>query len=295
MKKLLLIFFIVGCSSIPKKENLVKKLEKPVKKVKVELPIKYKIKPGEVQKISFPVLGEKLSQGKLFCKDRYFKTHMKNGFRTAYVSETYFSRKEEYSCFLELEKEKIEVVRFSIQDKIFPSERLFVDKRRVFVSKKNLERVRSEQAVLNKVYDSSPSFPLFREGFQKPIDSFVTSIYGSKRVFNKKKQTQHLGTDFRARVGTPISAASDGVVVISRNLFYTGKTIIIDHGLGIFTVYGHLSKLNFQEGDKIKKGQELGLSGATGRVTGPHLHWGVKINGHYIEGDSLIKVTNDKI
>jgi len=102
-----------------------------------------------------------------------------------------------------------------------------------------------------------------------------------------------LGTDYRAKVGTEIRAANDGHIVVSRDLFYTGGTVTIDHGLNIFTVYGHLSKMLVKEGDYVKKGDIIALSGKSGRVTGPHLHWGVKVDGDFIDGDSLIEASQN--
>ena len=94
-----------------------------------------------------------------------------------------------------------------------------------------------------------------------------------------------------APVGTPIEASNRGKVVLARDMFFAGKTVSIDHGLGIFTIYAHLSDINVTEGQIISKGDVIGLSGKTGRVTGPHLHWGTIVNGMAVEGDALVKST----
>jgi murein DD-endopeptidase MepM/ murein hydrolase activator NlpD len=104
-------------------------------------------------------------------------------------------------------------------------------------------------------------------------------MYGNKRVFNGQLKSYHNGVDFRARLGTPAVAANTGIVRLAKNLFYSGDAVIIDHGTNIFTIYAHLSKIKVAAGQRIEKGQLIGLTGATGRVSGPHLHWGVKING----------------
>ena len=130
---------------------------------------------------------------------------------------------------------------------------------------------------------------MFNEPFEVPLDSYITSHYGNRRLFNNKKRSQHLGNDFRAAVGVPIPVANKGKVVFTGNLFYSGNVVIVDHGLNIFTAYGHLSKINVQEGMIVNKGTIVGLAGKTGRVSGPHLHWGVKINGSWIDGFSLVE------
>ena len=124
-----------------------------------------------------------------------------------------------------------------------------------------------------------------------PLNSVITSIYGIKRTYNKQHKGQHLGTDFRAPIGEKIPASNRGKIVFSGDLFYTGWTVIIDHGLDIFTVYGHLSKTLVEAGQIVQKGDLIGLAGNTGRSSGPHLHWGVKIQGQYIDGIDLSEQT----
>jgi murein DD-endopeptidase MepM/ murein hydrolase activator NlpD len=110
-----------------------------------------------------------------------------------------------------------------------------------------------------------------------PMKSTITSLYGNKRLFNGQLKSYHNGIDFRASIGTPVFAANAGDIRLAENLFYSGNAVIVDHGTGIFTIYAHLSRIDVSSGQKIQKGQQLGLTGATGRVNGPHLHWGVKV------------------
>lgn len=256
-------------------------------------PQKITVRPGEASLLRVP--GEFQVTGTLSCGDKDYKYYVRGNELISFVSETYFSKLKPYECHYYSKEgkkgEKVKVADVIVKDKDFPSERLNVDKKRVFLNKKDAKRAAKESKIRNKAYSSSPNRPLFFEPFDLPIDSLVTSIYGSRRIFNKKKQTQHLGTDYRAAVGAPIKAANRGKVVLSRDFFYTGNTIILDHGLGIFTMYGHLSKRNVQEGEVVPKGTVIGLAGKTGRVTGPHLHWGVTVNGFAIEGDSLVEAS----
>ena len=247
----------------------------------------FEIKPGELTFLRFPFPKE--LEGNLTCKGKVVPTYYDGTYYKAFLAETYFSDLASYECYWNLADEKIKVAEINVLEKTFPSERLNVAKRKVTPNPKDLKRIRKERAFLKIAYSQTPAYPLFDKAFDLPINSMVTSIYGSKRVFNNKKQTQHLGTDYRARVGTPIKASNTGRVIVARDLFYSGNTVTLDHGMGIFTIYGHLSKVKVQEGEIIPKGTIVGLAGATGRVTGPHLHWGVKVNDLAVEGISLIK------
>ena len=130
----------------------------------------------------------------------------------------------------------------------------------------------------------------WKGSFQVPINSAVTSTFGNKRIFNGEMKSFHQGLDLRAAMGTPIHAASGGVIVLAKNLFMTGNTVLIDHGYGIFTVYAHMSKLQVKKGQEVKPGETLGLSGMTGRASGPHLHWGAVINRFKVNPTDLTTV-----
>lgn len=252
-------------------------------------PVRLAIRPGEVSKLV--VKGPFPKKGVLECNKKKFQYYSDGNKLISFVSETYFSDLKPYSCFFKEGERIAEVASVTVFPKEFPSEKLKVNKRRVFLNKKDSARAERERELRERVFFSSPDRPYFEGPFELPIDSLVTSIYGSKRIFNDKKETQHLGTDYRAPVGVPIKSANRGVVVLSRDFFYTGHTVIIDHGLGILTLYGHLSKRLVEEGEVVPAGTAIGLAGATGRTTGPHLHWGVTVNGLAIEGESLVKAS----
>lgn len=165
----------------------------------------------------------------------------------------------------------------------FPSETLSVQPRKIKPLKKDLPRIRREMKLVREIYSSSATKKYWDPPLVIPVKDTVTSIFGSKRVYNGIKQSAHYGTDIRAKVGTAIKSPIAGKVALAKNLFYTGNTVIIDHGYGFFTVYGHMSKIRVKKGQEIKKGQKLGLSGATGRVSGPHLHWGAQLHGVKID------------
>ena len=169
---------------------------------------------------------------------------------------------------------------------------LTVDSRRVNPNQKNRERARRERQELNHIYASGGKARLWDGLFQLPVDKEITSPFGNKRVFNGQLKSYHNGVDFRAAEGTPAFAANSGLVRMAKNLFYSGNVAIIDHGTGIFTIYAHLDKLKVTAGQRIEKGQLIGLTGATGRVSGPHLHWGVKITGTAVNPIQFIDVVS---
>jgi murein DD-endopeptidase MepM/ murein hydrolase activator NlpD len=109
-------------------------------------------------------------------------------------------------------------------------------------------------------------------------------------MFNGKLASIHKGMDFRAPMGTPVRSGNSGVVVLARELFYEGNCVAIDHGLGLFTLSMHLSRIDVREGQQVAAGERLGLSGATGRVTGPHLHWAVRWEGAYLDPAKLLRL-----
>ena len=167
---------------------------------------------------------------------------------------------------------------------------LKVDPGRVNPSKKNIKRAKKEACRVKHVYASGSIEGLWSGEFQLPMDSKITSAFGNQRLFNGELKSYHNGVDFRAPVGTPVFASNSGVVRLAEDLFYSGKVVILDHGNSIFTIYAHLSKIEVKAGRQVEKGQKLGLTGATGRVSGPHLHWGVKINGTAVNPIRFVQV-----
>jgi len=130
----------------------------------------------------------------------------------------------------------------------------------------------------------------FGENFAWPRQGRVTAPYGDLRTFNGKKQSQHFGTDVDGAVGTPIYAANAGTVVMRRDNYASGNTVLVYHGAGLYTAYFHLSAFEVKEGQRVERGQLLGKVGNTGRVTGPHLHWGVKVDDLWVDGETLLKL-----
>lgn len=245
-------------------------------------------RPGEVRLVTFPATDP---SAQFVCKGEALKWSMKDGRGHAIVIESYFSDLHPYSCHLKLNGKIQHEIQFKVTQRDYKAEVLKVDSKKIKLHPKDEARVWKEQQVLDRIYASSQKEFEFKGPFIQPMTSAVTSVYGTKRVYNNQKKGQHLGIDYRAPIGEKIPATNDGIVMFSGDLFYTGWTVIIDHGMDIFTVYGHLSKTLTTAGSKVKRGEIIGLSGNTGRTSGPHLHWGVKIHGQYIDGMSLIDET----
>lgn len=126
--------------------------------------------------------------------------------------------------------------------------------------------------------------------FAPPAEAAISDVYGSQRIFNGKAQRPHYGLDFRVPTGTPVTAMNSGTILLARFLYFEGNCVVIDHGQGLLTLYFHLSELKVKEGDSVKRGEEIGLSGGTGRATGPHLHVAVRWQGTYLDPARLLQL-----
>lgn len=131
----------------------------------------------------------------------------------------------------------------------------------------------------------------WKTGFMQPVSGRISGKFGGQRIMNGRKMNPHAGTDIAAPLGTPVAAAGDGKVVLTADdLFYSGNVVVIDHGYGLQTIYAHLNKITAQKGQKVKKGEIIGEVGKTGRVTGPHLHWGASLKGIRFNPFSLLRL-----
>jgi murein DD-endopeptidase MepM/ murein hydrolase activator NlpD len=153
-----------------------------------------------------------------------------------------------------------------------------------------LKRIEAEVDLKAKVFATSAHEPLWGGDFRSPVTAAATDSFGTRRMFNGKLASVHKGMDFRAGVGTPVRAGNSGVVVLARPLYYEGNCVVVDHGLGLFTISMHLSRIDVREGERVVTGTRLGLSGATGRVTGSHLHWAVRWEGAYLDPEKLLRM-----
>lgn len=173
----------------------------------------------------------------------------------------------------------------------YPTTELTVEERYVELSPEDQARAEREGRETNTIYDTLTPERYWTAPFQVPVAGAKDGRnFGHRRVFNGQPRAPHSGADLRAGTGTPILAANRGRVVLAKDLFYSGNAVFIDHGLGVFTTYLHLSAIDVRVGDIVERGQKLGLAGATGRVTGPHLHWGVRILDARVDPFSLVRL-----
>jgi len=158
-----------------------------------------------------------------------------------------------------------------------------------------LKQIEAESQLKQKIFAASASEPLWKSNFRAPVTAPRTSSFGMRRTYNGKLASVHKGMDFRAKTGTPVRAGNSGVVVLARPLYYEGGCVVIDHGLGLFTLSMHLNRIDVKEGQHVATGDRLGLSGATGRVTGPHLHWAVRWQGAYLDPAKLLRLNLNSV
>lgn len=179
----------------------------------------------------------------------------------------------------------------TVRQSQYPTTELTVAERYVELSPEDQARAEREAAETSAIYDTFTPERLWSAGFAVPVEGATDGRnFGHRRVFNGQPRAPHSGADLRARTGTPILAANRGRVVLAKDLFYSGNAVFIDHGFGLYTTYLHLSKIDVKAGDLVEQGQRLGLAGATGRVTGAHLHWGVRLLDARVDPFSLVRL-----
>lgn len=183
-------------------------------------------------------------------------------------------------------------IPLSIHTLAYPSETLSVDPSKVTPPPEALAQIEREKVRAKELYDHFTPIRYWNKPFIQPLESNITSEYGSARTYNDVLKSYHGGVDFRARTPIPIQATNNGIVVLVEDRYYTGGTIIIDHGEGLYSCYFHLSHYDVKIGDYVAQGQNIALSGDSGRITGPHLHFGMVVHGIQADPLDLIEKIN---
>jgi len=176
-----------------------------------------------------------------------------------------------------------ERIEFLVEGKSYSTQRLSVAPGKVNLSEPDAARVAKETPHIRAVMSTFTDQPPESLRFISPVKGPKSSSFGLRRVFNNQPRNPHSGMDIAAPTGTPIVAPAPGVVLDTGDYFFNGKSVFIDHGSGLITLYCHLSEIEVTAGQKVNAGDRLGQVGATGRVTGPHLHWGVSLNRAYVD------------
>jgi murein DD-endopeptidase MepM/ murein hydrolase activator NlpD len=175
-----------------------------------------------------------------------------------------------------------------VKRRVFRTRRLTVNEAFVTPPASEQARIDRDAALLAAVWNAPAAERLWSGPFLRPVPQEANSAFGTRSIFNGKPRNAHGGADFLSPAGTPIQAPNAGRVVVARDLYFSGNTVVIDHGLGLFSMFAHLSAIDVHEGEPVTASQLLGRVGATGRVTGPHLHWAVRASGARVDPLSLL-------
>ena len=180
--------------------------------------------------------------------------------------------------------------RIAVRRAKYPNANVTVDQKFTEPSSAELQEIHKDKETKQEVFAQFTPTREWVGDFQQPVVARISDVFGATRTFNGKVQSTHEGLDFAVPTGTAILALNRGRVVLARPLFFEGNCVMIDHGQGLLSLYLHLSQINVKEGDQVSRGQEIGLSGGTGRATGPHLHVAVRWQGVYVNPATLFSL-----
>jgi murein DD-endopeptidase MepM/ murein hydrolase activator NlpD len=179
-----------------------------------------------------------------------------------------------------------------VRSRAFPVQRLTLPKHMVDLDPETEQRAEAEAARLRALYDTVTPERLWRGAFTRPVaGSGPGEGFGSRRIINGQPRMPHSGADFAADSGTPVVAANRGRAALVGDFFFAGRLVVLDHGLGLYTLYFHLDRADVSEGALVERGEPIGTVGATGRVTGPHLHWGVQLRRARVDPTGLLSLS----
>lgn len=177
----------------------------------------------------------------------------------------------------------------------YPKQELTLPKKMVTPPAKVYKKIKADRVETSKAKATVTPERLWHLPMVRPVKGKITSLYGLKRILNGKPKNPHRGLDFRSPMGNPVKATADGEVILVGDHYYAGNSVYIDHGNGVVSMYFHLSKPIVKEGDKVQRGQAIGLSGMSGRATGPHLHFSLSVLGKLVDPQPLFENSVDKM
>ena len=185
------------------------------------------------------------------------------------------------------------VTELRVRPKRFPVRSLEVDESFVNPPREAEARIASEAAELRRIFAQARAERLWTDAFLAPVPETANSRFGSRSIFNGRPRSPHSGADYPSPAGAPVRAPNAGRVVLARALYFSGNTVLIDHGLGLFSLLAHLDSMDVGEGQEVARGALIGRVGATGRVTGPHLHWAIRLGGARVDPVSVLALLGE--
>jgi len=294
MRKELLVLFVVWIIGSPGLFALQETVESESADIAVNLEFR-SLQPGEIVRVSIKS-DRAIKQAEVqFLGETYIMGHVQSSHNwLAFLGLDLGIEAGTYPIGISLlfNDGHYQIIRKEIlvREKEFPLKKLWVKQEYVTPPQDVLDRIQWESELLGIILDIfTPEW--FGEGeFIIPSEGEANPNFGERRIFNDEPRSPHAGMDISSPHGAPVRASNSGRVVLAKDLYFAGKTVIIDHGLGVFTQYLHFSKIIAKRGEFVSKGDVIGEIGATGRVTGPHLHWGVRVSGSRVDPFSLLEL-----
>ena len=253
------------------------------------------LKQGEVLLVNVSDKnGINTISGTMFNKPVHFYKNSAGKKYTALVGIDMETKPDSYKLNLNIEdingKEITKEYRFRIKSADFGTQKLTLPPSKVTLDEETLKTVEIEKEKIGKVWEIFMEGRLWEGNFIQPVAGEMSDNFGLRRIINGEQKSPHTGVDIDAPEGTPVQASNSGRAIFTDDQFFSGRTLIIDHGLGLFTMYFHLSEILVTDMANVKKGEVIAKVGKTGRATGPHLHWGVRLNGARINPLSLLSL-----
>ncbi len=243
-----------------------------------------KVYPGDILLLKLDG-GESASAQSAFFDEPINFHAVENGMLIAFVPIDMNTVPQQYEIRITQGREQV-TTAIKVIPHEFKTIHLTVSEEKVTLSPESQKRVDREYLLQQKIWNKQTSIA-WKGQFSRPTETETSTEYGVRRIFNKKRTSIHRGIDFRGKTGLPVKAVNAGTIVLCQDLFYGGNTLVVDHGMGLYSIYMHLSKFNVSAGNKVDKGQVVGFVGSSGRATGPHLHMSVKLRGVSVNPESL--------
>jgi murein DD-endopeptidase MepM/ murein hydrolase activator NlpD len=248
-------------------------------------PIVFRVKaPAGMQSLS----------GKWLEHEVYFSYDRKGKFWLGVAGASLETKPASYPLLLEGKTKSGKTTSYRKQVRVratkYPSIAVTVSKKFTEPDPQQLKQIAEDKTVKQDTFRTVSEEREWNGRFAPPVDARISDVFGTQRTFNGKVQSSHQGLDYAVPQGTPIAALNSGTVLLARPLYFEGNCIVIDHGQGLLSLYLHLSDFKVHEGERVERGQQLGLSGSSGRATGPHLHIAVRWQGVYLNPETLMKL-----